>query len=70
MNQETIQTARNQCDGCMQGAEIVTAPISGVSIHVNRYGRAFMACQRDKYESVTCLSCGAKRERHQLCCGH
>lgn len=70
MNHEAIQIERNQCDGCMQGAEVVTTPISGTRIHVNEYGRAFMSCQRDKYEPVTCLSCGAARQRHQQCCGH
>lgn len=70
MNQEAIQIERNQCDGCMQGCAIVLGPIYDTPLHVDRHGRAFMTCQRDKYESVTCLSCGAIRLRHQQCCGH
>lgn len=70
MNQNSNRTERNQCDGCMQGAGIVLGPIYDTPLHVDRHGRAFMACERKKYEVVTCLSCGSTRERDQQCCGH
>jgi hypothetical protein len=59
----------NQCGGCQ--ARMPTKPsIAGSDLHVDEHGRAFMACERDKYELVTCLSCGSTRERDQQCCGH
>jgi hypothetical protein len=36
---------QNQCDGCMQGAELRGG------MHIDRSGHAFMSCQRDKYEA-------------------
>ena len=55
----------NQCDGCMQ-----RAPLRD-HLHVDENGRAFMACEREKYEDrVTCLSCGTTRDRTEQCCGH
>lgn len=35
---------KNQCDGCMQGAEL-----RGNGLHYDRHGRVFMACQRERY---------------------
>ena len=40
---DAIASPVNQCDGCMQGAEIRNG------LHVDRYGKAFMACERAKY---------------------
>jgi hypothetical protein len=46
------------------------APMRG-HLHVDENGRAFMACEKEKYEEiVVCLSCGTARERDQQCCGH
>lgn len=38
-----IASPANQCDGCMQGAELRNG------LHVDRYGKAFMACERERY---------------------
>lgn len=38
---------RNQCDGCAQGA-----PLRG-DLHIDKDGRAFMSCQRGRYNSLT-----------------
>jgi hypothetical protein len=37
----------NQCDGCMQGADLRGG------LHVDRYGKAFMGCERHKYAEPT-----------------
>ncbi|HEX7911767.1 MAG TPA: hypothetical protein VF534_27250 [Paraburkholderia sp.] len=61
----------NQCDGCRQGA-----PINANGNHTDKDGRAFMGCQKARYqdgwwESAVCLACGAKaRSAHELPCGH
>ena len=62
----------NQCDGCQQGADTKPGQFDGFPMHIDRYGRGFMTCQREKYaELVTCLSCGAKAESAKsLPCGH
>ena len=38
---------RNQCDGCAQGAALRG------ELHIDKDGRAFMSCQRGRYNSLT-----------------
>lgn len=42
-----VDTQRNQCDGCAQGA-----PLRG-GLHIDKDGHAFMSCQRGRYQSLT-----------------
>lgn len=74
MNHDTNREDRNQCDGCMQGADTKLGAVSGSLLHIDRHGHAFMTCERELYaptSSVTCLSCGATAESaEQLPCGH
>jgi hypothetical protein len=75
MNQDTNRedrVERNQCDGCMQGAAIRPGSFGGSMLHTDRYGRAFMVCERERYVTPkTCLGCGAKPDPYgNLPCGH
>ena len=40
----------NQCDGCRQKAPIIISSISKSRLHVDKNGRAFMACTSYRYK--------------------
>lgn len=70
MNQETTQTSTNDMDWTRHKTpeEIRADMVEGAKMSGMTADRAegFVSMLL----RVTCLSCGAIRERHQQCCGH
>ncbi|HJP69533.1 MAG TPA: hypothetical protein VJ846_11575 [Sphingomicrobium sp.] len=70
MNQEAIRMSANDMDWARHKTyeEIRADMVEGAKM------RGMTADRAEAFVSmilrVTCLSCGAKRERHQQCCGH